>query len=90
MSYTALTHVATGDLATAALHNTLLDNLTALVAGLPGQGFTLIDLLGAAAPAVSAAGHVKIIYNTSTGQVESSINGGAFDAIDAMAMSLAL
>ncbi len=30
MSYTALAHVATGDLATAALHNTFLDNFTSL------------------------------------------------------------
>lgn len=60
------------------MNQNVRDNENALLGGLVGTGFTLIDLLGAAAPAVSAAGHTKVIYNTATATVQASIDGAAF------------
>ena len=38
MSYTVLAHVATGDLATAALHNALIDDLAVLKTNIADDG----------------------------------------------------
>lgn len=83
MSYIALAHVSTGDLATAALQNTLLDDLAAIVGGLVGTGFTLVDLLGAATPSVSGAGHAVGAYSTTLGAIAVSIEGEVYQDVSA-------
>ncbi len=69
-----------GALATAAQFNQQLrDNENALLGGLVGVGYTLIDLLGAASdPAVSIAAHAVIAYNSGTNQLRASLNAGAY------------
>lgn len=82
MAWTTPRTWVAGELVTAALFNShIRDNENAIKDGLSGTGFTLVDLLGAAAPAVSAAGHLKLIYNTTTGALEASINAAAFSAV---------
>lgn len=81
MSYTPMTHVATGDLATAALHNTLLDNIGFIVGGLEGTGFAMVDLLEATLPSVSAAGHAKIAADSASHTIQASVNGSAFSEL---------
>ncbi len=82
MAWTTPATAVAGTVLTAAWLNTYVrDNLNAVLGGLVTPGFTLIDLLGAAAPAVSAAGHIKIIHNTGTGTLQSSISGAAFDDV---------
>lgn len=44
MSYTVLSHVATGDLATAALHNTLLDDLAVVKTPIDDTGVLIDDV----------------------------------------------
>ena len=79
MAWTAPKTWTVGELVTKALLDLhVRDNLNALLAGLLGVGYTLLDLLGAAAPAVSSAGHAIIIYNTTTGVIEASVNAGAY------------
>ena len=81
MSYTAPRTWTAAVVTVAQLNEQIRDNELAIVGGMVGVGFTLVDLLGAVAPAVSAASHAKIIYNTTTARLEASINGGAYNGI---------
>lgn len=79
MAWTSPRTYTAGELITKAILDThVRDNLNALLGGLLGVGYTLLDLLGAAAPAVSAAGHAVIIHNTTTNVIEASVDGGAY------------
>ena len=78
MSYTAPTLRSTGNLITASIYNTdIISNIIAIVAGLIGQGFAAIDLLGATLPSVSAAGHALVAADAA-GALWASSNGGPF------------
>ena len=79
MAWTSPRTWTAGELISKAIMDThVRDNLNALLAGLLGTGYTLLDLLGAAAPAVSSAGHAVIIYNTATNVIEASVDTGAY------------
>lgn len=55
------------------------DNENALLGGLVGVGFTLLDVLGAASdPGVSVASHIVLYYNTTTNRVKVSKNGASY------------
>jgi hypothetical protein len=63
MSYTPLTHVATGDLATAALQNTLLDN---------------VDLVHAGGLAIPSGAALDFLYSSSATQLARLAAGAAY------------
>lgn len=80
MAWTTPRNWVAGELVTAALFNLhIRDNENAIQDGLVGVGFDAIDYLGASSdPAVSAASHAVVVYNSSTNQLRASLNGGAY------------
>lgn len=83
MAWTAPRTWVAAETVTASLMNThIRDNELALLGGLVGTGFTELDLLGtASAPAVAAASHATLYYDTAVGAIMASLNAGAYGPI---------